>query len=144
MEALIEYLKNGRLETAERWFFLRVVAPQGPLGTGGVDASVALYLQNVEIKVHRAGSHTLRHTSVQRLIEAEFPLKTIGDHVGHRRSQSTEVYAKVAIETLRERLATRGIELVSPHRWNRSKPSTQDGRALRRYRRRWKMERTFA
>jgi len=101
-EALIEYLKNGRPETAERRFFLRVVAPQGPLGTGGVGASVALYLQKAGIKVHRAGSHTLRHTCVQRLIDAEFPLKTIGDYVGHRRSQSTEVYAKVAIETLRE------------------------------------------
>ena len=101
-EALIDYLKNGRPETAERRFFLRVVAPQGPLGTGGVGASVALYLQKAGIKVHRAGSHTLRHTCVQRLIDAEFPLKTIGDYVGHRRSQSTEVYAKVAIETLRE------------------------------------------
>ncbi len=101
-EALIDYLKNGRSETAERRFFLRVVAPQGALGTGGVGASVALYLQKAGIKVHRAGSHTLRHTCVQRLIDAEFPLKTIGDYVGHRRSQSTEVYAKVAIETLRE------------------------------------------
>src|SRR5260370_42545606 len=60
-EALIEYLKNGRPETAERRFFLRVVAPQGPLGTGGVGASVALYLQKAGIKVHRAGSRTLRH-----------------------------------------------------------------------------------
>jgi transposase len=47
-------------------------------------------------------------------------------------------------DPLRERLAARGIELVAPHRWNRSKPRTQDGRALRRYRRRWKVERTFA
>jgi integrase/recombinase XerD len=101
-EALIDYLKNGRPETAERRFFLRVVAPQGPLGAGGVSASVALYLQKAGIKVHRAGSHTLRHTCVQRLIDAEFSLKTIGDYIGHRRSQSTEVYAKVAIETLRE------------------------------------------
>jgi len=36
------------------------------------------------------------------------------------------------------------MELIAPHRWNRSKPRTQDGRALRRYRRRWKIERTFA
>ena len=35
-------------------------------------------------------------------MDAEFPLKTIGDYVGHRRSQSTEVYTKVAIATLRE------------------------------------------
>jgi site-specific recombinase XerD len=101
-DALIDYLKNGRPETSERRLFLRVVAPAGPFGNGGVAASVALYLHKAGIKVHRAGSHTLRHTCVQRLIDAEFPLKTIGDYVGHRRSQSTEVYAKVAIETLRE------------------------------------------
>jgi len=39
---------------------------------------------------------------------------------------------------------TLGVQLISPHRWNRSKPATQDGRALRRYRRRWKVERLFA
>jgi len=52
--------------------------------------------------VHRAGSHTLRHTCVQRLIDAEFSLKAIGDYVGHRSPQSTEIYTKVAIATLRE------------------------------------------
>jgi hypothetical protein len=40
-------------------------------------------------------------------------------------------------------LAPRGIELIVPHRRNRTHP-TQDGRPLRRYRRRWKMERLFA
>ena len=45
---------------------------------------------------------TLRHTCVQRLIDAQFPLKTIGDYVGHRRTSSTEIYTKVAIESLRE------------------------------------------
>ena len=47
-------------------------------------------------------------------------------------------------DPLRERLKRRGIELICPHRSNRVKPKTQDGRKLRRYRRRWKMERTFA
>jgi len=42
------------------------------------------------------------------------------------------------------RLATQGIELIAPHRRNRIRPATQDGRALRRYRRRWKVERLFA
>jgi transposase len=36
------------------------------------------------------------------------------------------------------------VELISPHRCNRSRPATQDGRVLRRYRRRWKIERLFA
>lgn len=44
----------------------------------------------------------------------------------------------------RQHLAKRGIELICPHRKNRSRPATQDGRALRRYRRRWKIERTIA
>lgn len=38
----------------------------------------------------------------------------------------------------------RGIELIAPHRCNRRRPPTQDGRPLRRYRRRWKIERLFA
>jgi transposase len=36
-----------------------------------------------------------------------------------------------------------GIEVIAPHRRNR-KISTQDGRRLKRYRRRWKIERLFA
>lgn len=36
---------------------------------------------------------------------------------------------------------TRGIALIAPHKANRVKPRTQDGRVLRRYRRRWKIER---
>jgi transposase len=47
-------------------------------------------------------------------------------------------------DPLRERLAQMGIELIAPHRNNRRKPPTQDGRKLRRYRRRWKVERLFA
>ena len=37
-----------------------------------------------------------------------------------------------------------GIELIAPHKVNRRKPNTQDGRKLRRYCRRWKIERLFA
>ena len=47
-------------------------------------------------------------------------------------------------DPLRARLASRGIELVCPHRRRRVKPPTQDGRPLRRYRRRWIIERTIA
>jgi transposase len=42
------------------------------------------------------------------------------------------------------KLAERGIELIAPHRANRKKAATQDGRKLRRYRRRWKVERLWA
>jgi transposase len=47
-------------------------------------------------------------------------------------------------DALRFRMADRDIELICPHRRNRTRLQLQDGRALRRYRRRWKVERTFA
>ncbi len=34
--------------------------------------------------------------------------------------------------------------MIAPHRRNRKKKTTQDGRKLRRYKRRWKIERLFA
>jgi CheY-like chemotaxis protein len=44
-----------------------------------------------------------------------------------------------------DELAQRGTELISPHRQNRlPENKTQDGRPLRRYKRRWKVERTIA
>jgi transposase len=47
-------------------------------------------------------------------------------------------------DALDEQLAEEyGIEMISPNRSNR-KQKTQDGRPLRRYRRRWKVERLFA
>lgn len=46
-------------------------------------------------------------------------------------------------DALDERLAKRGIEFIAPHRSTR-RHKTQDGRQLRRYCRRWKIERLFA
>lgn len=37
-----------------------------------------------------------------------------------------------------------GTKLISPHRARRKRRKTQDGRELRRYRNRWKVERLFA
>lgn len=47
-------------------------------------------------------------------------------------------------DPLRDALAKRGIELIAPHRRNRTRDKTQDGRPLRRYKRRWIIERTNA
>src|SRR3984893_6410728 len=40
-------------------------------------------------------------------------------------------------DPLDEELRQGGVEMIAPHRSNRSKPATQDGRRLRRYARRW-------
>ena len=47
-------------------------------------------------------------------------------------------------DQLRTNLAAKGWDLVCPHRRGRVRPKTQDGRKLRRYRRRWKIERTIS
>jgi transposase len=47
-------------------------------------------------------------------------------------------------DPLRRRLAKRGIELICPHRKGRIRPPTQDGRKLRRYAKRWKIERSIS
>lgn len=47
-------------------------------------------------------------------------------------------------DPLRKKLKRRRIDLISPHRRNRTRPRTQDGRKLRRYRRRWKIERSIS
>ena len=47
-------------------------------------------------------------------------------------------------DRLDSELAEQGIELIAPHKRNRRKPATQDRRKLRRYLRRWKVERLFA
>jgi transposase len=48
-------------------------------------------------------------------------------------------------DPLDKRLAEeRGVEMIAPHKDNRCQPCTQDGRPLRRYRKRWKIERLFA
>jgi transposase len=44
-------------------------------------------------------------------------------------------------QRIRER---HGVQLIAPHKFVRVAPATQDGRRLRRYRRRWKIERLFA
>lgn len=45
---------------------------------------------------------------------------------------------------LREHLELLGFVLLSPHRSNRVQEPTNDGRRMRRYKRRWKVERTIA
>jgi site-specific recombinase XerD len=112
-DALLDYLQHGRPVTADRHVFFRTAAPQRPIGMAVVPSLCARYLRKAGIEVPRPGSHTLRHTAVQRLVDANFDLKTIGDFIGHRSPRSTEIYAKVAVESLREVALGDGEEVLS-------------------------------
>jgi site-specific recombinase XerD len=101
-EAILEYLKEGRPKTEERHVFYRTKAPRKPITAGCISSRTKYYLLKAGIHVHRPGSHTLRHSCVQRLVDANFPFKVIGDYVGHASPSSTAIYSKVDLEALRE------------------------------------------
>ncbi len=111
-QAIVDYLKHGRPQKAGRHIFYRVVAPYDPMTYCAISGRASYYLHKAGVPVPRPGSHTLRHTCVQRLIDAHFPLKTIGDYVGHASPESTAIYAKVSLESLREVALGDGEEVV--------------------------------
>src|SRR5947209_13485333 len=67
-------------------------------------------------------------------------------HPGRPRQKPLRVIADKGYDSdaLRQRFRRRGILLIAPHRLNRHRTPPQDGRILRRYKRRWTVERTFA
>ena len=75
---------------------------------------------------------TLVESTLDHLLFDETPQRLIGD----KAYDSDPLDARLLDE--------RDIELIAPHKCNRKKPKTQDGRKLRRYKRRWKIERLFA
>ena len=101
-EAIIEYLRRDRPAVDDRHLFLLAKAPYSPVSYWVISQRVSWRLRAAGITVARAGSHTLRHTCVQRLVEADVPFKTIGDYVGHSSPKSTLVYGKVALHKLRQ------------------------------------------
>ena len=100
-EAIIDYLRNARPDSPDRHVFLTVAAPFRRLHHYAVSTRAGIYLRRAGIKVRRPGSHTFRHSCVQRLVDADVPFKVIGDYVGHRSEQATQIYAKVALHKLR-------------------------------------------
>jgi transposase len=85
------------------------------------------------VHTESASSHEVTlvgETLSERFVE-ERPSKLVGDRAYDS-------------DPLDESLIAEGIEMIAPHRRNRKKAKTQDGRKLRRYKRRWKVERLFA
>ena len=73
---------------------------------------------------------------VEPTVQQRFTRATPGCMIGDRAYDSDPLDARLQQQ--------HGIELIAPHKSNRSRPQTQDGRQLRRYCRRWKIERLFA
>ena len=87
------------------------------------------------VAVHATSARPAEVTLVPATLETCFtaarPARLIGD----------KAYDS---DPLDRQLAAQDIAMIAPHRRGRTRPKTQDGRVLRRYRRRWKIERLFA
>jgi transposase len=87
------------------------------------------------VSVHATSASPHEVTLVRETLDQSFTYEWPEHLIGDKAYDS---------DPLDEELAKEGIEMIAPHRENRANASTQDGRCLRRYSRRWKVERLFA
>jgi integrase/recombinase XerD len=99
--AIALYLRQGRPKCDSRSVFVTLNAPFRALSTGGLYNLVSRHLLLVLGARKGRGPHALRHACARRLADAELSLKEIGDHLGHRSPESTRIYAKVNLTSLR-------------------------------------------
>ena len=89
----------------------------------------------IPISIWTTGASTHEVKLVEQTIEKRFIKEKPGRIIGDMAYDS---------DPLDKKLKQRKIKLIAPHKRNRKKEKTQDGREFRRYCRRWKIERLFA
>jgi site-specific recombinase XerD len=100
--AILKYLQTVRPESAYRQVFLRMLSPHRPFGISGLNASITLRIRALGLQLPSYGPHGLRHACATHLLSEGFSIKEIGDHLGHRSAQATQIYAKVDTQGLRQ------------------------------------------
>ena len=112
-EALLDYLRQGRPQTDRREVFIRSRAPYRPLRN--IYCEIRRRLSAAGVKPPgKCGPHIFRHARAVELLRASVPRKIIGDLLGHRSTESTIPYLKLATEDLRAiALDVPGSEVLS-------------------------------
>ena len=104
-EVLIDYLKSGRPATVHREVFLKVNPPFDPFAADSNLHQIISYWRRVAgIRFRTAqkrGMHSLRHTLATRLLQKGTPFPIIAEILGHTSLESTRIYAKADVESLR-------------------------------------------
>jgi integrase len=98
-EAIAAYLRRGRPRSGRREVFLRARAPFEPIATGTVGSTVRRACLRAGIA--EVGPHRLRHTVACEMVRAQVPLVEIAQVLRHKSLQSTAIYARVDLATLR-------------------------------------------
>lgn len=100
-EALAAHLQGELSRGASRRVFLTVRAPRRPL-RGALYSVVVRALASAGLERRPGGPHLLRHSLAAELLHRGASLPEVGQILGHQRAQTTEIYAKVRIDALRE------------------------------------------
>ena len=101
-EAIAFYLKNGRPTTSFRALFLRARAPiTGLENQTAVGCLVKRALARAGINSPRKGAHQFRHSLATRMLKQGATLEQIGELLRHQHPQTTEIYAKVDLDSLK-------------------------------------------
>ena len=99
-DAVLAYLRSGRPETDAREIFIRTRAPYRKLGV--LASAVRRRLRDAGVEPPgKSGPHIFRHARAVEMLRASVPRKVIGDLLGHRSTESTAFYLKLATEDLR-------------------------------------------
>jgi integrase len=104
LDALVDYLRDGRPQTESRNLFVRHHAPYEPFSTGTTLAKImetALHRAGLGERAGRKGFGLLRHTLATRMLSNGCSIKAIGDILGHVSARSTLIYAKVDLSQLK-------------------------------------------
>jgi len=96
--ALVDYLRQERPPSSCRTIFLRSCAPYTPLGA--VAEIVRRVLQKAGITGPGVGAHHFRHTVATHMVRQGVPFKDVADILGHRRLDTTAIYAKLDVPSL--------------------------------------------
>lgn len=100
-DAIITYLQDGRPKTDTDHVFVRINAPFRPLNTNSVSSMVKRAMRRAHITTpDRGAAHLLRHSLATNLLRRGSSLQDIGGILRHRSIQTTEIYAKVDIQTM--------------------------------------------
>lgn len=101
-EALARYIDTVRPPSSCQEVFLCMQAPVRPVKAGSIFDVANRRFVALGIEAAHRGGHALRHACAVRLLAEGLTLKEIGDHLGHRSTSATSVYAKVNVAALRE------------------------------------------
>ncbi len=98
----MRYLQTVRPVSTHRALFLTRTPPFRPLSGSALHGLTSKRLRALGVQTAPCGPHALRHACATHLVAEGFSLKEIGDHLGHRSTEATRVYAKVDLAGLRE------------------------------------------